>query len=275
MWAINPVTQLIVGNPQAQHIYLGPGDANGNEGLILYGPDGVTVLASLLTDAASSYFTAKTLALPVAGDGGAPGLLSTTAASPGVAPGALNIAGPLSSPSSPQPCEISLEDETGAQINVTANVLQLAAISGSPTLRLLGAASNISAAAFTASGFRSARATRTGTSDNFSAGSMVGLGSVTLPAAAPAGAYAVSLCCPISSNTACNVYYRVLAPSGANLTSDDVRPIAANSRYPYNWSDVYQHAGGAGTFAAYVQVSAGTGAVYNPPWHLAVAYLGS
>lgn len=122
--------------------------------------------------------------------------------------------------------------------------------------------------------FRSGRATRSGTTDNFSAGSMVILGSVDLPANAPAGTYLITCNCAISSTAACNYYFRILA-AGTNITADDVISIPANTRTPRDWADVYEHTGGAASIAQYVEVSAGTGAVYNTSYHLSVTYIGS
>ena len=276
-WSQNAVDQLVVGNPQAQHVYIGPGDGNGNEGVFLYGPDGKTVLAAFDIAGGQAVLNVATIN---AGTVNTAGYLAVNTGTQTPAEikydggpynavglhGGLDQGNPNTEPS------ISVQSNSGGLIIVNtpaagAYTLFRNAVQVAGGLKVTGG--------ITETEFRSARTGRSGTSDNFSAGSMVALGSVSLPAGAPAGAYSVSLCCPISSSSACNVYYRVTAPSGANLTADDVRPIAANTRYPYNWSDVFQHAGGAGTFASYVQVTAGTGTVYNASWHLAVAYLGS
>ena len=126
----------------------------------------------------------------------------------------------------------------------------------------------------TSGGFRAGRATRTGTSDSFSAGSMAPMGTVTLPASAPAGWYSVSVCAPLSSTSAATATYRLMGPGSANITGDDQQAVGT-VRTPYNFSDLFLHTGGAGSFAFSVQVSAGTGTVWNIPFHLSVAYIGA
>ena len=126
----------------------------------------------------------------------------------------------------------------------------------------------------TSVGFRAARATRTGTSDNFTAGVMTALGTVTLPATAPAGWYAVTASVPLTCSASATGTYRVTAPSGSDLTSDD-QQLVGTVRTPYTFADHYQHAGGAGTFTVSAQVSTGTGTVWNGPFHLSVAYIGA
>lgn len=282
-WSENAVDQLVVGNPQAQHVYIGPGDANGNEGVFLYGPDGVTVLAAFDIKNDQGIITGGTVQTAAAGQ-------RAVMAGSGLAyydaqateqlrlytdyfnQGGNHQRGIIAfGPDKSASPYIAYNDATGYQGGALTLIYP-----GGSELDVGGPSGGITVWGGMHEGeFRSGRATRSGTSDNFSAGSMAGLGSVSLPANAPAGAYAVSLSCPLSSTSACTAYRRLIAPNGANLTADDTEAFLANTRYPYNWSDVYQHAGGAGAFSAYAQVSAGTGAVYNTPWHLAVAYLGS
>ena len=270
-WADNAVDQLVVGDPQGQHVYIGPGDANGNEGVFLYGPDGVTVLAAFNVANSQSYFTAQSLALPAAGDAGGPALIKTIA-------GALVLQGPQSSPAAPAVPLIQIDDEVGAAVLITADQINAGPLTPGHGVQLLlqGSGSQITANAFTAGAFRAAHAGRSGTSDNFASGSMVGLASVSLPSGAPAGTYAVKVSIPLSCTAVCTAYRRVLVPGGGNLTADDQQTLdTAGRRYPYTFAGDFQHSGGAGTVQVFAEVSTGTGTIYNAPFRLDVAYLGS
>lgn len=115
---------------------------------------------------------------------------------------------------------------------------------------------------------------RTGTSDNFPNSTMTNIMQVNLPSTAPGGIYQINSFTQISSSSTATGFYRIIDPNGVNLTQDAQQPLTASSRVIMQWSGTISWAGGAGSVSVYVQVSAGTGTVYDPPSWLDVVFVG-